>query len=102
MDIPKNYNQVTFDSKVFSGDLIIYYDEFNKMVGSGVLVKKQVDPLCPLTKSFYILKNINTGKCWKVNSRRYNFYHQPHKVKGFDFNELPAIKEIRNKLNNYL
>jgi len=91
------YKKVDADTRVLKGDYLKYFDEYGKVKGVGVLVKKVVHPIFPLTASYYILKNINTRRCWKVNSRRYEFYYERHKTSSFDLSELKEIREIREK-----
>ena len=84
-------------TKVYPGDYLYYFDEYEEQQGAGALVKKVTHEIYPLTKSFYVLKNINSGRCWKVNTRRYTFFVKRHNTSSFDLNDLEEIKEIRKK-----
>jgi hypothetical protein len=91
-----DYIPVTKDVRVFRGDYLKYHDEWNKCIGCGVLVKKVIDPIRPLTNSYYLLKNINTRKCWKVKCNRYDFFKKNHvtKYKESDISGLFATSEL--------
>ena len=91
-----DYTPVTTKTKVFRGDYLKYHDEWDKCISCGVLVKKVIDPIRPLTESYYVLKNINNGKTWKVKCNRYNFFKKNHatKYKESDISGLFATSEL--------
>ena len=70
----EGYREV--DDNLHPGDYLKYMDEWGKMVGCGALVSIVVHPVCPRTKSHYVLKNISSGATWQVNSRRYSFFYK--------------------------
>lgn len=92
-----SYEKLSPECKLFSGDYIKYYDEWKECKGCGIYVKKVIDERKPLTESYYVLKNINTGKYWHVKCNRYDYYYRPHKSKAFDLADLDIIKEIKEK-----
>lgn len=92
-----DYKILGKNDKIFSGDYLKYYDEYDECKGCGVYVKKVIDSYKPLTNSYYLLKNMNTGKYWKVKCCRYTFMYKPHKTKALDLTELEIIKEIKKK-----
>lgn len=93
-----SYKKVDGETTVFPGDYIMYYDDDGNVVGSGALVKKQINTVFPLTKSYYVLKNLNTGKTWKVNCMKYDFYIQPHKTSSFTLLDFPELRELKQRL----
>ena len=95
----REYTEILHDTVVYPGDTIKYYDEWGNCVGNGVLVKKQNDEVRPLTRSFYILKNIRTGKLWKVNCRRYKFFFKDHKPKNsLDLTDFPEVQKVLKEI----
>jgi len=92
-----SYEPLQPDSKIYSGDYIKYYDEWKECKGCGIFVKKIINEHKPLTESVFILKNINTGKYWKVKCNRYDYYYKSHRTKAFDLSEIDMIKEIKDK-----
>ncbi len=90
------YIPVTCETKVFRGDYLKYFDEFEKCIGCGVLVRKVIDPIRPLTSSYYLMKDINTKKVWKVKCNRYKFFKKDHTspYKTSDISELFFTEDI--------
>jgi hypothetical protein len=64
-------------TNVSPGDYLKYVDEWGKVIGCGVLLKVIVSAAFPRTKSYYVLKNIQTQSTWKVLCGRYQFYVKP-------------------------
>jgi hypothetical protein len=91
-------------NKAFNGDIIKYLDEWEQQKGIGVLLKKVEDPFKPLTESYYLLRDINTKKIWKVKCNRYTFYKKDNSVSDISslFTEHPlfqsVVKDIKNNI----
>lgn len=64
--IMPNYVLIDSSTKVFRGDILKYFDEENNQKGIGILIKKYPE--------YYLLKNFNTGKLWRVYKKDYTFY----------------------------
>ena len=100
-----SYVPVNCDTKVFRGDYIKYYDEWDKCIGCGVLVKKVIDSAKPLTNSVYIMKDLNTKKVWRVKCNRYKFFKKDHTT-GYqsDISDLfetnLLLQSIKNEIKN--
>lgn len=96
------YTLITNNIKIFKGDFIKYTNEWGENIGYGVLVKKVIDPIKPLTESFYILKNINTNKYWKVKCNRYKFFKKSRNSYDSDIRSLFYSNSLFQNVKNNL
>lgn len=94
-----NYTLLSPSTKMYPGDYLKYVDEYNVVKGGGAFVKIIINKYFPLTKSYYLLININTKKMWKVKTNRYTFYHMKHvTVDSSNINDLFFTSEEFKKI----
>lgn len=97
------FEDISPDNKPLPGDYIRYQDEWGQYKGSGVLVKHVVDKRCPLTESYYLLKNCNTQTIWRVRCHRYTFTFMRHKTRNHEMADyirnLLVVQEGKEKID---
>jgi hypothetical protein len=91
-----NYIKLKEGDKIYPGDYVRYYDEWNEIKGSGILLKTVKNELKPLTESYYLFKNINNGKTWKIKCNRYVFYYKRNTGKESILFNSELIQSITN------
>jgi hypothetical protein len=92
------YIELKDGEKIYSGDYIRYYDEWNQIKGTGVLIKKIINNYKPLTESYYLIKNINNGRSWKIKCNRYKFYYKRNTGRESNLFNSELIQSITNNI----
>lgn len=76
------FQSITEDQSPLPGDYIRYADRFGQPKGRGILLKHVLDKRRPLTESYYLLKNAQSGRIWKVYCDRFTFTFMRHRTKN--------------------
>lgn len=92
------FEPLTSDINPLPGDYLKYFDRWGDPVGCGVVIKHVINARKPLTESYYVLKNVQKNKTWKVRCDQYDFMLMRHRTRNDNLSDY--LREFISREEN--